>query len=62
MRIIGGKYKTWEGAHKRAAFENACAAGEYRRGDKAKLYAYHTVKEGDFWRVAREVRQPETGG
>lgn len=58
MRLLGAKYKTLEGARKRAAFENGVAPGEYRRGDKARLYR-HTVQRIDgMWRVARAAVPP----
>ncbi len=56
MKLIGGKYKTYEGACKRAIFENAMAKGEFARGDKAHLYTYNVVRtqsEPAIWRVAR---------
>jgi hypothetical protein len=47
------KYKTQEGAHKRARFENMLASFEYKRGYKAALYRYFVVTEGDHYRVQR---------
>ena len=57
-------YKTYEGARKRAAFENAMAKGEFQRGDKATLYHYEIVEESNIanrergfsWRVVRTVK------
>ena len=40
MRLLREVYKTWEGASKRASFENALAHSEFERGYKAKLYNY----------------------
>jgi hypothetical protein len=56
MKLLKEVYKTYEGARKRAAFENAMAKGEFARGDKAKLYSYRVVDEGTTWRVARTVK------
>ncbi len=58
MKLISTKYKTYEGARKRAAFENSVAPGEFKRGDKARLYRYSVVRDAvdlGVWRVAREV-------
>jgi hypothetical protein len=53
-------FKTYEGARKRAAFENAMAKGEFQRGDKAKLYSYRVVDEGNnTWRVVRTESKPQ---
>ncbi len=60
MRLLKEKYKTWEGAHKRAGFENGVAKSEFNNGLKARLYKYSIVSERDYhtnneiWRVARE--------
>lgn len=53
MKLLGAKYKTFEGARKRAAFENGVALGEFLRGDKARLYSYLTQQVVGYWRVAR---------
>lgn len=53
IKLLREQYKTWTGADKRCRFENAMAEGEFKRGDKAKLYRYTVVKEGDTYRVAR---------
>ena len=60
MKLLKEKYKTWEGAHRRCAFENALAKGEFNRGNKAKLYRYTLECEKDengveTYRVARHV-------
>ena len=55
MKLLKEKYKTYEGARKRVAFENSLARGEFERGYKAKHYRYSIVADGDVWRVAREV-------
>lgn len=54
-KLLREKYKTYEGARKRAGFENGIAASEYRNGYKAKLYHYAIVADpsGDGWRVQR---------
>ena len=54
MKLLKEKYKTWEGARKRAGFENGVARGEYERGDKARHYHYTVVQEGELWRVQRD--------
>lgn len=56
IKLLKEIYKSLAGAQKRCAFENAMAKGEFARGDKARLYAYTVVIEGDTWRVARNVR------
>lgn len=53
MRLLAAKYKTLEGARKRAALENGVAPGEYRRGETAYLYRYSVQQVGGLWRVAR---------
>jgi len=54
MKLLREKYKTAEGAGKRAAFENGLARGEYSRGDKARVYFYSVVVEDGCYRVKRE--------
>lgn len=53
MKLLAGKYKTIEGARKRAAFENGVAPGEYRRGETAYLYRYSVLEVDRLWRVVR---------
>lgn len=54
VKLLKEKYKTREGAEKRCRFENALAKGEFKRGDKARHYAYSVVLESDgAWRVQR---------
>jgi hypothetical protein len=57
-KLLKEKYKTYEGARRRAAFENGVAGSEYRSGYKARLYHYTVVPEVpghfDCWRVQRE--------
>jgi hypothetical protein len=55
MKLLREKYKTLEGATKRAAFENAVAPGEFARGEKSKLYTYRVALVGEAWRVERRV-------
>lgn len=56
MKLLSGKYKTWEGAAKRAAFERSMNPGEFKRGDVAHLYSFSVVQEGGFYRIAREKK------
>ena len=60
MKLLKEVYKTYEGARKRAASENALAPGEYKRGDKAHLYYYSVIADGrtepSTWRVQREKK------
>ncbi len=46
MKLLREIYKTYEGARKRAGFENGIAPSEYARGDKAHLYRYRVIAEG----------------
>ncbi len=41
--LLREKYKTYDGAHKRCAFENSLAKSEYENGYKTKLYHYTVV-------------------
>jgi hypothetical protein len=60
-KLLREKYKTYEGACKRRAFESAMAAGEFARGDKARLYQYKVVADqSGMWRVARCVADTQT--
>jgi hypothetical protein len=52
-KLLKEVYKTYEGARKRAGFENGVAPSEFARGYKARLYRYSVVAEGDHWRVQR---------
>ena len=52
-KLLKETYKTYEGARKRAAFENGLAKSEYERGYKAKHYSYTVVTQGEIWRVQR---------
>jgi hypothetical protein len=59
MKLLREKYKTYEGAAKRARFENGLARSEFNRGYKARVYRYTVVAEedstqGQTWRVQRE--------
>ena len=54
-KLLREKYKTWEGAHKRAGFERSVAPGEFRRGDKARLYGYRVVTVDGVYRVERYI-------
>jgi hypothetical protein len=63
-KLLKERYKTYEGARKRAAFENGLARGEFERGDKAKHYHYSIVEsstgersDGYSWRVERSIKQ-----
>ena len=56
-KLLKEKYKTYEGARKRAAFENGVAGSEFRNGYKARVYRYTIVAddaESETWRVRRE--------
>lgn len=64
MKLLKEIYKTYEGARKRAAFENSLARSEFERGYKAKHYRYYVVTfdEGTYakaetYRVQRDVVQ-----
>jgi hypothetical protein len=57
-KLLKEIYKSYEGARKRAAFENSLARFEFEHGHKAKLYHYTVVEIFEFplekhWRVAR---------
>jgi hypothetical protein len=55
-KLLTAKYKTFEGARKRAAFENGIAKHEFERGYKARHYIYRAVKQAgppEIWRVER---------
>lgn len=55
MKLLGSKYKTYEGALKRCQQENGLAKGEFERGDKARIYRYSVwQEENGTWRVKRE--------
>jgi hypothetical protein len=54
MKLLRETYKTYEGARKRAAFENGVAKSEFERGSKAKHYRYTVVQYDGVYRVARE--------
>jgi hypothetical protein len=47
MKLLKEKYKTYEGARKRAAFENGIAKGEYEKGYRAKHYHYTVIEQDD---------------
>lgn len=57
-KMLAAKYKTYEGAHKRAAFENGIAPGEYQRGETAHLYRFSVIEDQYYkgtWRVQRSI-------
>ena len=54
-KLLREKFKTFSGAAKRAAFERAMAPGEFRRGDKARLYGYRVVSHEGFFRIERYI-------
>jgi hypothetical protein len=56
-KVLKEKYKTQEGADKRARFENGLAGFEHRQGYKAKHYRYRVIPDGELWRVERYVPQ-----
>lgn len=53
MKLLKEVYKTYDGACKRAAFENGLARYEYERGYKARHYRYDVVEQSGVWRVQR---------
>ncbi len=56
MKLLKQVYSTYEGARKRAAFENGVAKSEYENGYKAKHYHYAVVRmSDDMWRVERKT-------
>jgi len=64
-KLLKETYKTYEGARKRAAFENGIALGEYKRGDKARLYHYRVCSLGEnTFRVEQSLdeREAPSGG
>ena len=57
-KLLKEKYKTAEGAYKRARFENGLARGEFLRGDKARIYHYRAIPDDyhpGIYRVERTV-------
>jgi hypothetical protein len=62
MKLLREKYKTYEGARKRAAFERGVNPGEYRRGDVARLYGFRVVEHEGAYRVERYVPVAAEGG
>ncbi len=52
-KLLKETYKTYEGARKRAAFENGLAFSEFRAGFKARHYSYRIIADGDCFRVQR---------
>jgi hypothetical protein len=45
IKLLKEKYKSIDGAKKRATFENAVAKSEYKRGDSAKIYKYRIIRQ-----------------
>ncbi len=55
-KLLKEEYKTYDGAHKRARFENGVAPSEYKHGIKARLYHYTVIpQENGTWRVQRSA-------
>lgn len=53
-KLLREKYKTYDGASKRAGFENGVARSEFNAGYKAHVYHYRVVADQDgMWRVER---------
>ncbi len=52
--LIKGHYKTYDGAARRAGFENGLARHEFERGYKAKVYRYTVVSVDGMYRVERK--------
>jgi len=55
MKLLKETYKTYEGARKRAAFENGVANSEFAKGCKAHIYRYTVELQGNAYRVARHM-------
>lgn len=53
QKLLKEVYKTYEGARKRAGFENGLARSEFEHGYKAKHYHYIVVGTEGAWRVQR---------
>jgi len=57
-KLLRERYRTLQGAAKRAAFENAVAPGEYARGEKARVYSYRVIQDqAGAWRVERHAQK-----
>ncbi len=56
-KLLKEVYTTYEGARKRAAFENGVAKGEFERGGKAKHYHYSIMSFENYYKVAREPHE-----
>ena len=54
-KLLKETYKTYDGAHKRAGFENGIARSEFQHGYKARLYHYTVVTVDGAWRVQRTL-------
>ncbi len=54
-KLLKETYKTYEGARKRAAFENGLAKYEFEQEYKAKHYYYSIIEENGIYRVQRSV-------
>lgn len=58
MKLLKEVYKTYDGARKRAGFENSLARSEFERGFKVKHYRYAViVDENGAFRVQRSEVQ-----
>lgn len=56
-KLLKETYKTYEGARKRADFENGVAGSEFRNGIKSKMYCYSVLATDEgAWRVARAAQ------
>lgn len=53
VKLLREKYKTFEGATKRCAFERSLAPFEHRQGYKAHVYSYRVVQVDGQYRVER---------
>jgi len=56
MKLLREVYKTYEGARKRAGFENGVAKSEFERGYKARVYHYSIVSERNYYTGAEQWR------
>ena len=60
-KYLREKYKTMDGARKRARFENAMALSEFQNGHKARWYAYLAEMDSEGnWRVVRFIKGQQT--
>lgn len=63
IKLLREHYKTYDGADRRARFENGIAGSEFRNGYKAHLYRYVAIPDHENYgcfrverRLAEQVR------